>query len=319
MATAQAWERPLVGGMEPEGRSAPVLQGPPPSHLDEAAPGHVEKPVGEAEVAEAEAPAGMAEPPLPPEEGVVYCPGEMLPAGPEAAPVVVRTPAYAVELPLCHGIPGPTLGELPPTEQEAIPIAPLEPMRELPDRGKCLIYNWQEERATNNLDHVPRPEGGTEGFFYRHGHQGLLTLQFLAGLPKSTTMQDSYRRPRRRGLPVRGQREAMMEWLLYQKHSKEILEDQAYPPPGPMESLSTMHHDYRQEGFLSVAPAPTKPHDYRLEQPQTFWLEHAQQVPGVSNIRTGDTPFKKCGTFTTPIMEYLDQPLPHGPENYPKL
>ncbi|CAI5787999.1 Hypothetical predicted protein [Podarcis lilfordi] len=277
---------------------------------------------GEAVPPGPEAPCCVAEPPLcPGEEGqepvVVYGPKEMLP---EEPPVVVRTPAYSVELPPCHGVPGPALGELPATEQEAIPVVPLEPMRELPIRGKCLIYNWQEERATNDLDRVPCPEWGTEASFYRHGHRGLLTQQFLAGLSSSTTMKDAYRRPWRTGLPIRGQREAMLEWLLYQKHSKELKEEEDDGPPcGPMDTISTTHDHFRKEGFVSVAPAPTKPHDYRLEQPQTFWLEHCRQVPGVSNIRTGDTPFKKCATFTTPTTEYLDQPLPYGPENYPKL
>uniref|UniRef100_A0A670JR92 Sperm associated antigen 8 n=1 Tax=Podarcis muralis TaxID=64176 RepID=A0A670JR92_PODMU len=301
-----------VGGMEAEGGSlAPALQGPPAPSDGEAA-----VPPGP------EAPCCVAEPPLcPGEEGqeaaAVYGPKEMLPEDP---PVVVRTPAYSVELPPCHGVPGPTLGELPATEQEAIPVIPLEPMRELPIRGKCLIYNWQEERATNDLDRVPCPEWGTEASFYRHGHRGLLTQQFLAGLSSTTTMKDAYRRPWRTGLPIRGQREAMLEWLLYQKHSKELKEEEDDGPPcGPMDTISTTHDHFRKEGFVSVAPAPTKPHDYRLEQPQTFWLEHCRQVPGVSNIRTGDTPFKKCATFTTPTTEYLDQPLPYGPENYPKL
>ncbi|XP_025031746.1 sperm-associated antigen 8 isoform X2 [Python bivittatus] len=111
----------------------------------------------------------------------------------------------------------------------------------------------------------------------------------------------------------------MMEHLLYQKHSKSLIEDEVYPPLEPMESLSTTRRDYKQEGFLSVPPPPTQPHDYWLEQPQTFWLEHAQQVPGTSSIRTGDTPFKKCATFTTPVPEHLGQPLPYDSENCPKL
>ncbi|XP_053155992.1 sperm-associated antigen 8 [Hemicordylus capensis] len=262
-----------------------------------------------AEVAPGEAPG----------EAGVPCPGQEV-AGPEAAvPVVLKTPAYLVQLPACHGTPGPTLGEIPATGQEVVPIQAPGPPRELPIRGKCLMDNWQEERATNALDRVPNPACGTEGYFYRHGHCGLLTLQSQDGLSERTTMKDSYQRPWRTGLPVRGKREAMMEWLLRQKYSKELLEDTEAPPPQPMESLSTTHRDFQQEGFVSVPPAPSKPHDYRLEQPQSFWLEHARRVPGVSSIRTGDTPFKKCATFTTPITEYLDQPLPYGPENYPKL
>ncbi|XP_062984884.1 sperm-associated antigen 8 [Elgaria multicarinata webbii] len=296
-------------------RWAPALPGPPlvlsGGEAAAAAPGRVEE----------EPPAGEAAGgPACPDAEALCCPGEGLPDGAEAGPaVVVRTPAYAVEMPPCHGIPGPVLGELPATEEEAFPLWPPGPARELPVRGKCLLYNWQEERATNDLDRVPSPECGTEGFFFRHGHHGLLTLQSLAGLAKSTTMKDCYRRPWRTGLPVRGQREAMLEWLLYQKHSKEVFEEAVHPPSEPMESLSTTHRDYCRDGSLSGPPVPSKAHDYRLEQPQTFWLEHARQVPGVSNIRTGDTPFKKNATFTSPVTEYLDQPLPYGPENYPKL
>ncbi|KAG8131379.1 hypothetical protein E2320_017953 [Naja naja] len=164
------------------------------------------------------------------------------------------------------------------------------------------------QRATNCLDRVPRPEYGSEGFFHRFGHPGLLTLDFLAVTPTTTTMKDSFPRPVKTGLPVRGKREAMMEHLLYQKHSTSLLAHDASPPSEPMESLSITHRDYRQEGFHSEPLPPTQPHDYRLEQPQTFWREHAQQVPGTSSIRTGDTPFRKCATFTTPVSECLDQP-----------
>nr|XP_060616768.1 sperm-associated antigen 8 [Anolis sagrei ordinatus] len=109
----------------------------------------------------------------------------------------------------------------------------------------------------------------------------------------------------------------MLEWLLYQKHSKEVFGEQIQPPRGPMESESVMHRDFCRKDFVSVPPAPTKPHDYRLEQPQTFWVEHAKQVPGVSCIRTVDSPFRKCAAFTTPVREYLEQP--YNQETYPEF
>ncbi|KAJ6663008.1 hypothetical protein lerEdw1_010829 [Lerista edwardsae] len=96
--------------------------------------------------------------------------------------------------------------------------SPARAVEPLPGRGRSLLGNWQEERATEYLDRVPRPECGSEGSFFRHGHRGLLTLQFGASLAERTTMKDSYRRPRRTGLPERGKREAMMEWLLSQKY-----------------------------------------------------------------------------------------------------
>ncbi|XP_013923756.1 PREDICTED: uncharacterized protein LOC106550380 [Thamnophis sirtalis] len=128
------------------------------------------------------------------------CPAER-PPEPEADRQAAET--HPVELPPCHGVPGPYLGELPAADLEPpLPCVPEAP-REPPARGQCLMHNWQEERATNDLDHVPRPEYGTEGFFYRHGHPGLLTLDFLAGIPTTTTMKDSYPRPVKTGLPVR--------------------------------------------------------------------------------------------------------------------
>ncbi|XP_058028496.1 sperm-associated antigen 8 isoform X1 [Ahaetulla prasina] len=129
------------------------------------------------------------------------CPAER-PPDPEAERQAADM--HPVELPPCHGVAGPYLGELPAADLQPLPPCVPEAPRELPARGQCLMHNWQEERATNDLDHVPRPEYGTEGFFHRHGHPGLLTLDFLAGMPTTTTMKDSYPRPVKMGLPVRG-------------------------------------------------------------------------------------------------------------------
>ncbi|XP_063152027.1 sperm-associated antigen 8 [Candoia aspera] len=223
--------------------SLPCARPQPPSHGEAGAA-----------AAAAAAPASAEEPRLCPTE-TAPCVAEMLP-GPEAGLQAAAT--HAVELPPCHGLLGPYLGELPAADLQPLPPSPPEPPRELPPRGQCLMHNWQEERATNDLDRVPRPEYGTEGFFYRHGHPGLLTLEFLAGVAKSTTMKDSYLWPLKTGLPMRGKREAMMEHLLYQKHSKSLLEDDVYPPPQPLESTSITHRDYNQEGVLSMPPLPTQ-------------------------------------------------------------
>ncbi|XP_059581402.1 sperm-associated antigen 8 isoform X2 [Alligator mississippiensis] len=75
------------------------------------------------------------------------------------------------------------------------------------------------------------------------------------------------------------------------------------PRPAPMESLSTMRQDYRREGFCSAPPPPTQPHDYRMEQPRSFWLENAARIPGVTKPRAGDTPFKRNAAFSTPVED----------------
>lgn len=76
------------------------------------------------------------------------------------------------------------------------------------------------------------------------------------------------------------------------------------------------HHDYQKELVQAGPPAPTKPHDYCQEQPETFWIQRAPQLPGVSNIKTLDTPFRKNCSFSTPVPLSLGQPLSYEPETH---
>nr|XP_012625451.1 sperm-associated antigen 8 isoform X3 [Microcebus murinus] len=86
---------------------------------------------------------------------------------------------------------------------------------EMLPRGQCLLHNWEEERATNHLDQVPSMQDGSESYFFRHGHQGLLTMQLPSPMPSSTTQKDSYQPPGKPYQPLRGKREAVLEMLLY--------------------------------------------------------------------------------------------------------
>ncbi|XP_005078949.1 sperm-associated antigen 8 [Mesocricetus auratus] len=183
-------------------------------------------------------------------------------------------------------------------------------------RGQCLLYNWEEERATNHLDQIPRLQDGSESYFFRHGHQGLLSTQFQSPMPSSTIQKDSYRPPRYVCQPLRGEREARLERLLHHQICKEV---QAEQEPSRMlfEAKSVTHGDYRAKLVQTGPPAPTKPHDYRQEQPETFWLQRAPQLQGVSNIRTLDTPFRKNCSFSTPVPLSLGQPLPYELDNFP--
>ncbi|XP_027952031.1 sperm-associated antigen 8-like isoform X2 [Eumetopias jubatus] len=156
-------------------------------------------------------------------------------------------------------------------------------------RGHCLLYNWEEE--------------------------GLLTLQLQSPMSFSTTQKDSYQPPRNYYQPIRGKREAMVEMLLRHQICKEVQAEQE-PTRNHFEVESVTHHDYRKELVPAGPPAPTKPHDYRQEQPETFWMQRAPQLPGVSNIKTLDTPFRKNCSFSTPVPLSLGQPLPYEPENY---
>ncbi|XP_075823461.1 sperm-associated antigen 8 [Microtus pennsylvanicus] len=183
-------------------------------------------------------------------------------------------------------------------------------------RGRCLLHNWEEERATNQLDQVPRLQDGSESYFFRHGHQGLLSMQLHSVMPGSTTQKDSYQPPRKNCQPLRGKREAMLEMLLHHQICKEAQAEQD-PPRKLFEAESVTHHDYTAKMVQTGPPAPIKPHDYRQEQPETFWKQRAPQLPGVSNIRTLDTPFRKNCSFSTPVPLSLGHPLPYELENFP--
>ncbi|KAM5298466.1 sperm-associated antigen 8 [Ctenodactylus gundi] len=183
-------------------------------------------------------------------------------------------------------------------------------------RGRCLLNNWEEEKATNHLDQVPSSQDGSESFFFRHGHQGLLTIQVQSCMSSSTTQKDAYQPPRNLHQPLRGKREAMLEMLLYHQICKEVQAEQE-PTRKLFEVHSVTHHDYRMELAQAGPPDPTKPHNYQQEQPETFWIQRASQLPGVSNIRTLDTPFRKNCSFSTPVPLSLGQPLPYEPETYP--
>ncbi|NWU70855.1 SPAG8 protein, partial [Pterocles burchelli] len=177
--------------------------------------------------------------------------------------------------------------------------------------GTCLIHNWQEERATNHLDHTPGWELGSEGFVYQHGHHGLLAYQLLSQPTDSTTMKDAYRSPHRVPLLRRGQREAMLEAMLFQKYRQApvpLCHPPLQPcPPDPQSScapwaccpLCPWSH-----------PFYLQPHNYCTEQPCSFWLEHAHSLPGVTSICTRASHFRRNTAFSTPITEYLELPLP---------
>ncbi|XP_012576903.1 PREDICTED: sperm-associated antigen 8 isoform X2 [Condylura cristata] len=158
-------------------------------------------------------------------------------------------------------------------------------------------------------------QDGSESYFFRHGHQGLLTLQLQSPMSFSTTQKDSYQFPRKHHQPVRGKREATLELLLHHQICKEVQAEQETPKMHS-EVESVTHHDYKKDLVQTGPPAPTKPHDYRQEQPETFWKQRASQLPGVSNIKTLDTPFRKNCSFSTPVPLSLGQPLPYEPEDF---
>ncbi|XP_061333152.1 sperm-associated antigen 8 [Pezoporus flaviventris] len=229
-----------------------------------------------------------------------------LPAVPATVtPTETDTELCAAELPPCPGSYGASACEVPSTVVLQMPAR--QPPRLVP-RGRCLIHNWQEERATNHLDIVQGQEQGSEGFIHRHGHPRLLYHHHLPGPNNSTTM-DTYCPPHSVLMLGQGRREAMLKAMLYHKYREEMLK-KISSPRMPMESTSVTHQDYQPKGCLSAPSPPSQPHDYFTEQPCSFWLEQARSLTGVTNIRSGDSPFAKDASFSTPITESLDQPPP---------
>ncbi|NXJ83308.1 SPAG8 protein, partial [Trogon melanurus] len=170
-------------------------------------------------------------------------------------------------------------------------------------RGSCLIHNWQEERATHHLDAVLDQEPGSEGFIYRHGHHRLLTHQLFSWPTNSTTMKDTYRPPHRALLLGRGQRQAMLESMLYQKYR------QACTPASPQGARSCLPSRYTVCSTTLLHCLHFQPHNYHTEQPCSFWLEQARKLLAVTSIHSGDSPFRRNAAFSTPITESLEPPL----------
>ncbi|NWU53002.1 SPAG8 protein, partial [Dromas ardeola] len=201
--------------------------------------------------------------------------------------------------------------------------------------GTCLIHNWQEERAANHLGAMPGQQLGSEGFTHRHGHHGLLVNQLLSCPTNSTTTKDTYRPPHRGTLlrvPARGGGDPRAERCGFCSAGREEMLEKICPPRKPMESVSTTHRDYCGGGSTLMEPTRLlcppqtcrppcslsrcfhlQPHNYCTEQPCSFWLEQAHRLPGVTSIRSRDSPFRRNAAFSTPITESLEQPLPCTP------
>lgn len=187
--------------------------------------------------------------------------------------------------------------------------------------GKCLLENWVEERAVEPYDCVEEDAKITcSAQRFRDGHLGILTTDLDNGVSNVTTIRESYKKPEPCGVRLMGKKEELMRQMYFEKVGKEVFcEELEASQPEPTDFRSVTMKDFNIEGFKSVRPAPTKNHDYKKDQPVTFWSEHKNVIHGVSSVKTGDTPFRKNDAFSKPIGEYWDEPAPYELENYPKM
>ncbi|XP_057225525.1 sperm-associated antigen 8 [Malurus melanocephalus] len=236
-------------------------------------------------------------------------PTETQPAEPstEPSPETGKDTSETDKLPPWLGMWG-TGAEKSPIELPVLPPIP-PPPEEKPRRSR-LTRNWQEEIIVDPLDSRPQKHLGSKDS--QQGYQGLPLHQLLSSNTDSTPPKDYA--PLRALLLGQGQRKAKLAAMLYEKYSKEM-EEEIRPPPSPMESISTTHHDYNAMGFQSTPQPTTQPHDYLTEQPSSFWLEQARERPGDTTIFGRNVPFKKNTAFSTPITMYLGHPEPFNLNN----
>ncbi|NXG75878.1 SPAG8 protein, partial [Baryphthengus martii] len=191
---------------------------------------------------------------------------------------------------------------------------PAEEHSQLVPRESCLIHTRQEEKATNHLDAVPGKEPGTEALIHQHGHHRVSVHQLLSWPTNgSMTTKDTYCSPHRALILGRGEVESRPQAVCPPKRHREEMLEEVCPHQMPMESVSTTHQDYRVEGCQFTPLPTTQPHNYFTEQPSSFWLEQARSLPGVTSIDNGNSPFRRNAAFSTPITEYLGQPLQRIP------
>ncbi|VDI84225.1 sperm-associated antigen 8-like isoform X1 [Mytilus galloprovincialis] len=187
--------------------------------------------------------------------------------------------------------------------------------------GKCLLENWVEERSVNPYDCVEEDVKVTSSAErFKDGHIGILTTELEAPASKLTTVRESYKKPEPCGVRLMGKKEQMMREMFFEKVGREVFnEELEASQPEPTDFRSVTNKDFNIEGFKSVRPQPTKNHNYKKDQPVTYWSEHKKNVHGVSSEKTGDTPFRKNDAFSKPIGEYWDETQPYELENYPKM
>lgn len=178
-------------------------------------------------------------------------------------------------------------------------------MRHSNSCGKTLLDNWVEERKCEQFD---ISESVSVSQLHKQGHKGILTTDFDAKPERVSTVKDSYRKPDLFAVPQVGLRRQLLQEELIRQVSAKV-EQEFNPPPPAVEYLSTTKKDFSKE-FTPIIKAPTRDHDIKTEQPATFWLERAEEVHGVSQVRTKDTPFRRNAAFSTPIDEYKDAPKP---------
>ncbi|XP_052796395.1 sperm-associated antigen 8-like [Mya arenaria] len=186
--------------------------------------------------------------------------------------------------------------------------------------GRCLLENWVEERQVQNYDTVEDDKGQSNAQLFRDGHVGILTIDTNAKPVSESTVKASFKTPVHPGVPLEGNKSKLMRQMYMEQAVQQVFRDDINPPePEPLDYKSVTAKDFNKDDFKHVPPKPTKNHNYRTEQPVTFWSENKNKITGVSSVKTRDSPFRRNDAFSQPIDEYFDDTQPYDQENYPKM
>ncbi|XP_029650770.1 sperm-associated antigen 8-like [Octopus sinensis] len=174
-------------------------------------------------------------------------------------------------------------------------------------RNKCLLKNWFEERRVLELkDENVLPSGIDE---LRYGHPGIFTLEERAQFSRESTFRGSYKPPCVPKFREQGVRREVLEKMMSKEAYAKIMDDIS---PKPYQAdYKTMTEEYYHRDFVCEAPKPTKPHNFRVEQPVSYWTEMAHKLHGVSMITSKDGVFHKNDAFSTPVNVSLGKQLPY--------
>lgn len=192
--------------------------------------------------------------------------------------------------------------------------------------AKCLLENWVEERAVEPIDAEQlkmRAKATSMAQVLKNGHRGLLTTNFCATTKDLTSHLDAYRPSTGPGIRTIGTRTELMQQMFLERVLADMEREQN-PPPEPDDEVpkSVTQKDFNLDDFIPRQPAPYSEHDYRKEEPVTFWSEHRDKIHGVSQIKpTFNSVFRKNSAFSRPIDETWEptQAKPYEHDHYPNM
>lgn len=152
----------------------------------------------------------------------------------------------------------------------------------------------------------------------QYGHPGILTLNEKEDLSKITDFIDSFQHPKVNYVRQVGLRRELKERQLAEKIQRQMFNKMAEGPEKPNYKTTAMEA-FNIEDFESKTPKPTQTHDYRSDQPLTYWSENYKKIHGVSMVTARDTVFRRNDHFSKPISEYWGEAQPYELEKDPLM